>query len=290
MKRPIFKNQEHNSQYLEKGYIRSSLLSSEQVDDLLENILKLNPDDNFSPDRNGASNYHCSFLDTNEEYKRESNKLFKTIFRPILDTLFHNYEIWNANLYVKQPGKGKFEIHQNWTHVEKEEQTTFTIWCPLVDTSIENGTLALVEGSHKIMADLATLNVPYYFKNFESELLEKYLKPMPCSAGDAIIFEDGVIHYSDVNKSDKPRYALQILIGPKEVKPVYYFFDKGKNEFEVFEINEDFFLKNNYKTFHKRPTKHMLKRRIKNENLLIEEDEFVDALKNGQRRRENLYY
>ncbi len=289
MKRPIFKNQEHDKLYLRNGYIQSNLLSSKQVEYLLGKILELKPDDNFSPDRKGASNYHCSFLDTNEEYKKASNRLFKSVFNPIVDTLFHNYEIWNANLYVKQPGKGKFEIHQNWTHVEKEEQTTFTIWCPLVDTSIENGTLALVEGSHKIIADLATLNVPYYFKNFEAKLLEKYLKPMPCSAGDAIIFEDGVIHYSDVNKSDKPRYALQILIGPKEVNPVYYYFDESKNEFEVFEINEDFFLKNNYTTFHKRPADHVSKGSIKNENRLIEEEGFVEALKNGNLRRETLY-
>ena len=69
MKRPIFKNQEHDKLYLRNGYIQSNLLSSKQVEYLLEKILELKPDDNFSPDRKGASNYHCSFLDTNEEYK-----------------------------------------------------------------------------------------------------------------------------------------------------------------------------------------------------------------------------
>ena len=289
MKQSIFKKSEFNTEYLKKGYIQTNLLSPDQVNSTLGKVLKLKPDDKYSPDRQGASNYHCTFLDTNEEYKRSTNELFKAIFNPIVDRIFNNYHVWNANLYVKQPGKGKFEIHQNWTHVAEEKDTSFTMWCPLVDTTVENGTLALVEGSHKVLPDIATMNVPYYFKNFEEGLLKNHLKSIPCVAGDAIIFEDGVIHYSDVNKSDKPRYALQILIGPKEVNPVYYFYNEKLDEFELFEINDDFFMKNNYLTFHNRPSGQILKEQRKNSNRLITEKEFIEALENGRLRRDKIY-
>jgi hypothetical protein len=291
MKRPIFKNDQFDAQYFEKGYVKTTLLSPEVVKDTLASIFNLKPDDNYAPDREGFSRYHCTFLDTNEEYKRATNKLFKSIFNPIVDQLFHNYHVWNANLYVKPPGEGKFEIHQNWTHVAKEEDTSFTIWCPLVDTTVENGTIALVEGSHKIFSDIATMDVPYYFKNFEDKLIEKYLNPISCKAGDAVIFEDGVIHFSDVNKSEKPRYALQILIGPKEVNPVYYYFDSNSpgKEFELFEINDEFFMKNSHLTFRNRPSAQRSMGFVENSNQLVSEEEFIEALSNGNKRRKSIY-
>lgn len=291
MERPIFKNDIHNDTYLKNGFVVEKLLSNEMVQSTLNQLLALKPDDNYSPQRAGASNYHCTFLDTNEAYKRATNKLFKELFNPIVAQLFIDYHVWNANFYVKPPGAGKFEIHQNWTHVKKESSTSFTIWCPLVDTTINNGTIMLVKGSHKILPDIATMDVPYYFKDFEEELIATYLEPIPCKAGECVIFEDGVIHFSDVNKSDSARYALQILIGPKESNPVYYYHDSQKPElgFEVFEINDDFFMKNNYLTFRNRPDSQKSLGFIENQNSLISEDEFKLALMNGNKRRKIIY-
>ena len=291
MKRPIFKKKVLDEEYLDKGFVKTPVLSEDDVSRLLSEIAKLNPDDGFAPDRAGFSKYHCTFLDTNESYKRKTNELFKSTFNPLVNKLFHNYHVWNANLYVKPPGTGKFEMHQNWTHVGKESDTSFTIWCPLVDTSEENGTISLVEGSHKILPDIATMNVPYYFEKFEELLINKYLKPIPCKAGNAVIFEDGVIHYSDVNKSDKPRYALQILIGPKEVSPMYYYFNSKNPDlgFELFELDEEFFMTSNYTTFHNRPSDQKSKGFVANNNNVITEKQFIQALANGKRRRKEIY-
>lgn len=291
MKRPIFKNNKHNESYIENGFIVEQLLSKELVQSTLNQLLALKPDDNYSPQREGASNYHCTFLDTNETYKRATNKLFKELFNPIVETLFEDYHVWNANFYVKPPGAGKFEIHQNWTHVKEESTTSFTIWCPLVDTTVNNGTIMLVKGSHKILPDIATMNTPYYFKNFEEQLVSDFLEPIPCKAGECVIFEDGVIHFSDINKSDSPRYALQILIGPKESNPVYYYHNIEKPElgFEVFEINDDFFMKNSYLTFKNRPDSQKSLGYIENNNQLISEEEFKKALANGTSRRKAIY-
>ncbi len=290
MKNPIFKDLKHNQEYLTKGYIKCNLLNESEVKSVLSEIKLLRPDDEFAPNRPNNSDYHCTFLDTNEDYKRATNKLFKATFNPKVDALFHDYHVWNANLYVKPPGKGKFEIHQNWTHVAKEQDTSFTMWCPLVDTNEDNGTLHLVDGSHKILPDIATMNTPYYFKNFEGELLAKYLKPHNCKAGDAIIFEDGMIHYSDVNRSNAPRYALQILIGPKNLSPVYYYLNQDKdNEFELIELNEEFFMQSNYTTFHERPKNQKSRGFMPNSNRLIDLKEFDIALKNGDQRRAGIY-
>jgi hypothetical protein len=291
MKRPIFKKEAHNKTYLEKGFICENLLNSDEVQSTLNQLLALKPDDNYAPNRPGVSNYHCTFLDTNESYKRATNRLFKELFNPLIEKLFVDYHVWNANFYVKPPGAGKFEIHQNWTHVKDESTTSFTIWCPLVDTTITNGTIMLVKGSHKILPDIATMDVPYYFADFEPLLLSDYLEPIPCKAGDCVIFEDGVIHFSDKNLSDSPRYALQILIGPKEEKPVYYYYNEKQPDlgFEMFEITDDFFMKNSYLTFKNRPDSQQSIGFVSNNNKKITVEEFKTALINGDNRRRALY-
>ena len=291
LQKQLFKSPINQEEYLKNGFIKQPMLSIHQCTDILSKLLKLKPDDNYAPNRKGASNYHCTFLDTNEDYKKASNELFKSYFNPIIDELFVDYRLWNANLYVKPPGEGKFEIHQNWTHVKDERDTTFTIWCPLVNTSVENGTISLVKGSHKITPDIATLDVPYYFHNIEQSLLNKFLEPIPCNAGDAIIFEDGVIHFSDINLSDSPRYALQILVGPNDIKPVYYYYDKNNPEmgFEVFEINEDFFIKTNHLNFKNKPISQKSLGFIPNSNKLIDEDTFIRLIENGDKRRQEIY-
>ncbi len=287
----LFKSPLDQAHYIQHGFVKKQLLDKTQVDAILKELLLLKPDDGYSPQRAGASNYHCTFLDTNEAYKRATNELFKSVFNPIVQNHFVDYHVWNGNFYVKPPGAGKFEIHQNWTHVKEERFTSFTMWCPLVDTTIVNGTIALVKGSHKILPDIATLDVPYYFNNFESSLIDKYLEPISCKAGEAVIFEDGVIHFSDINKSDAPRYALQILIGPTYTKPVYYYFDKANPDkgFEVFEINEDFFMKTNYLNFKNRPQHQHSIGFVPNHNQLITEAEFTQALSNGEQRRRQVY-
>ena len=291
MANQIFTSESDQLHYLQHGFVKKRILETAATDDILKQLLLLKPDDEYQPKRAGASNYHCTFLDTNEVYKRATNDLFKSVFNPIVQTHFNDYHVWNGNFYVKPPGAGKFEIHQNWTHVKEEHFTSFTIWCPLVDTNLLNGTITLVKGSHKILPDIATLDVPYYFNDFEPALIDKYLEPICCKAGEAVIFEDGVIHFSDINKSNQPRYALQILIGPRYTQPVYYYFDKTNPEkgFEVFEIDEDFFMQTNYQNFKNRPNNQRSIGFVPNNNKLITETEFAKALLNGNQKR-NLVY
>lgn len=288
----IFKNQKQNEQFIEEGYVLCDLLSSHEVKSTLDSLIALRPDDRYAPiDRN--SDYHCTFLDTNEDYKRNVNKLITKVLTPYINNLLKNYVIWGANLYVKQPGTGKFEMHQNWMHVSNEkEQTSLTIWCPLVDTNVENGTIQLVPKSHKIVPDIATANVPCYFSNIEDFMLSDYLVPISLKAGQCVIFEDGVIHYSDVNLAKTPRYALQILVGHNKVTPVFYYFDEKNPEkgFEVFELDKDYWITNSYLTFMDKPKNQKSIGFVKNVNQQLNKEEFMEAMKNGGKRREEIYY
>ncbi|MBK8706557.1 MAG: phytanoyl-CoA dioxygenase family protein [Saprospiraceae bacterium] len=216
-------------------------------------------------------------------YKRRAYELINSRFYSASGKVLHQYRIITGNFYIKQPGKGKFEIHQNWMHTPDEKHTTVTIWCPLLDVDRRNGTLEIVPGSHKIVPDIATVNVDYYFKPFEEILEEKYLQPVVLKAGECMIFDDTLIHYSGQNTSDKPRIAIQIEAIPNEMTPVFYHFDKDNPEkgFELFEVDANFFLKGNLTNMHQRPTHLRSLGFMPNINRPLSESEFLEKMKTG---------
>jgi hypothetical protein len=287
MFREVFRNEADFQEYLEKGYVMHPLFNSTEVVKILEELRAVPPNDGFRPE-NRKSDYHCTFLDSATPYKRNVIDVARKWFTPIVDRLFVDYRIWVVNFYVKPPGQGELSVHQNWTHIEDERHSTFTIWCPLVDCTKENGTIELVEGSHKIVPDIATLGVPYYFENFEQLLFDRHFKAIPRKSGEGVIFEDNMIHYTAVNRSSEPRYALQVIVGPKEVKPVYYYYHNDTDEFEVYEIDDEFLITSNYENMSRRPVEFPSKGKILNRNRLLTHDEFLEAMKNGRERRQRL--
>jgi hypothetical protein len=291
--RSFFYDEAYENQLIEKGWVRSPMLSPDEVKEILDGIEKLRPNDGFTPDGLGQFNftYHCTFLDTNVEYKRAASDLMRRVFTPHIEKILVNYEILNCNFYIKPPGRGEFQIHQNWPALADMNDTTMTIWCPLVDADETNGTLEVVEGSHKVVPDIAGPTAEPFFKDFQDELVEKYLKKIPVKAGDALIFDDSLIHWSAVNSSDQPRYAIQILCVPKDATPVFFYQDQSApDRWEVLEVDSDFFIEHTIMDFLARPAELKSLGFIPNENRVLTEEEFAAKLAKGAERRRSIYF
>ncbi len=288
--RPIFKDTNQQAFFAENGYVIVDLLNADELSDIRKSLTEMRPDDGFAP-KGRASDYHCTFLDTNLDYKEAVYDLICKYFQPLLDRYVHEFTILNGNFYVKPAGSGTFEIHQNWHHNPRPQDTTLTIWCPLLDVTRKNGTLEVVPGSHKIVPDIATVNVPYYFKNFEQALLDKYLEPIPLKAGQGLLFDDSLIHYSSQNEGAEPRTAIQIETHPVEMQPVYYHIDREQPEadFEVFEVSRSFFLNGNINNMTRRPEGLSSIGFQPNINKLLTEEEFLEKMAAGPTTRAELY-
>jgi hypothetical protein len=290
--RQIFQQNNLQENFLHTGYARVPMLTPEQVNHLLDELKNLRPDDNFDPAGKSrfGSTYHCSFLDTNKAYKRATNRLITGVFQPYVEKYLVNFQILNCNFYVKPPQTGEFVIHQNWPAISDINDTTVTIWCPLVDVVASNGAIQVVEGSHKIVPHVEGPTNPGYFNHFRKELIEKYLKPMPMKAGEGLIFDDGLIHWSARNGADEPRIAIQILCTPRDAQSVYYYFDKAHPErFELIDVDTDFFIESSFEDLLTRQPHWKSLGFVENKNRFLTEDEFVDLLKRGDEIRREIY-
>jgi hypothetical protein len=292
--RKVFLIEEDNQIFLEKGFVKKQLLSGPELEYLSKALPELTPNDKFDPTVNptndfNLSSYHCTFLDDNITYKRAVDDLIRNVFSGLIHQHLDNYSILTSNFYVKPPGKGLFQIHQNWPTLQNLDLTTVTIWVPLHDTDASNGTLHVVEGSHKMVGDIAAVGAVPYFSNIEDLLIAEYLKPIPLKAGECLIFCDSLIHWSPQNNSDQPRIAIQIEAIPTEEQAVLYYFNPERPEvFEVFEVNSSFFIENSIEAVINRPTGLKSLGTIKNNNRILDHAEFKEKLTAGSEKKKKL--
>lgn len=278
--RNVFHRTKLQQEFERKGYVVFPLLSAEEVSFVLSELQLMKPDDNFNPNRPpDQPSYHLTDADTNVEYKRTAKKFIASVLAPHIERVFDNYKIIGANFIIKPPGKGSFSVHNDWTLVaDPENYTSLTIWCPLVDTDESNGTLQVVESSHNIVSDIATSTVAPYCNNFEAAIVEKYSKHLFLAAGECIIFDQGLLHHSDINRTAQPRYVMQAIVIPNEIDPVFYYFDKNAPEkgFEIFHIEPDFFI---FQDPSKKPINLKSLGFIENKNKFLSEEEFIEKMR-----------
>lgn len=282
----MLQDDELQKSFEEKGYVIVPLLTPEEVEEIRSRLFQMKPDDNFEPT---DSRYHCSFLDTNRQYKTDCDTLFRTLLVPKLQKILYDYDLVIGNFYVKNPGgSGEFQIHQNWDVVDESKYTSVTAWVPLQDTTRLNGTIEFIEGSHKLYPDIASRNSDYYFANFSEKLKTHYCQPCDMKAGNAVIFDDDMVHYSTANDGPDRRISMQLAFAPNSAQRVFYYLDPAAPEkFDVYETNMEYYLSNNDAS--KRPVqlKHVYS--VPNRNRLVTEEEFVERLKNGKKVREGYY-
>ena len=116
-------------------------------------------------------------------------------------------------VFFKEPG-GKFTAwHQDNTYSPLDTDHTITMWMPLVDASVEMGTLNFATGSHRKGA-LAGLEI----SDESEEYYEKLIKELgfqvasnDMKAGDATFHSGWTLHHAGPNGTDRTREAMVII-------------------------------------------------------------------------------
>jgi hypothetical protein len=221
------------------GLVRCPMLDPGQVQELLAQLAALQPDDRFAPEGTDVS-YHCSFLDANRDYRRAVAEMARRAVAPVVESVLVDYEVLQANFYVKPSGAGEIGLHQNWPALTSLDDTSLTVWCPLVDVDPANGALRYVPGSHKLLPQVQGPESTSYFEQVLPRI-DDLVETLTLRAGEGAIFDDGLIHGSERNTSSAARIALQVICVPRDETPVFYFRADGAT-FELIEAPPEFWL------------------------------------------------
>jgi ectoine hydroxylase-related dioxygenase (phytanoyl-CoA dioxygenase family) len=203
--------------------------------------------------RNAATPEHgfqVSLDNESPEFVRTvSERLIETV-RSSVDRHFQDHRIFTASFVTKDKNPlGVVPPHQDWTFVDETRYWSATIWCPLVDVTVENGALGLVKGSHRLYDHVRPSPSPQYAPPFKDQLFAifPYLTIVPLRAGQAIVFNNQTLHASPPNATAQMRIAFGIGITHREASLRHYYMlpEQSTPLMEGYEVDLDFFFSYN---------------------------------------------
>lgn len=234
----IFKDPEQQALFDQQGYVVTPFINQETVQFLDQQFDELHP---VLPEKGFISGSYSSDF----EYKKKASDLIAQTFEPSFQRLFQNYTPFGGAFLFKVPSpESELIMHQDWTIVDEDKYYALNIWVPLIDITPENGALMILPGSHyqKLNA-LRAPTLPFFFSGNETEM-KKYLVPQYIKAGQAVVLNQSVVHYSPPNNSKVVRKAITAGVKTKGAKLRLYFNDlkDDKDELEMFEQKDDFLI------------------------------------------------
>jgi hypothetical protein len=233
-KKSIFRDLNNEQFFQEEGYVLIDLLNHHQIKALNDIYLSANLSYN-------QKFYSSSFIG-NMETKLKLNNEIKSIVEPSIQKHFKDYENLGSVFLIKPHGKeSEMPIHQDWTVVNENEYYSATIWIPLQETSIKNGCLKVLPKSHKLNKSLRSPTLTDPISEIK-DICEDHLIAITLKIGQAMIFNQSLIHSSFPNLSNEPRIAVAYGLIPKDADLIFYFKKENKNQVEVLNIEKDFFL------------------------------------------------
>ena len=144
--RIAFNNPEKEELFRENGYlIIPNLLNNEDI----ERFSK------FYTSIPAASEdtFYSSHWNNDKEYRKHVDSFIRPILFDKIKDLIHDYRPVYGYYLVKMPGeKGTVSVHQDWMLVDESKFVGITIWIPLIDTNLSNGSFQVMENSHKFLS------------------------------------------------------------------------------------------------------------------------------------------
>lgn len=175
----------------------------------------------------GVDSHVTSYHD-NGDYRRAMMALGERRFGEIMSRKLDDYRLVLSGLFIKLTGGGTLHLHSDYTMQETTEWPTITAWIALNDTTISNGTLIFLPGSHRLFPGLRYESAEHlYHAPYGAALseLSEMAVPVELRAGEAVFFDQSVLHGSGPNLSDELRVGFLMAFIPTASRSVYHFVD-----------------------------------------------------------------
>lgn len=238
----IFKDAALQAAFGRDGYVVVPFLTEEDVEALRALYFHYFP---VSPEGFHSS----SFLD-DFAVKKEMSERAAAIIRPRAEAVFGHARVLGSAFLAKTAGRrSEMPVHQDWTIVDEDEYVAVNIWTPLQDSTKVNGGLEVLPGSHDFVRVMRSPSLPFFWSGHEEDI-KAAMVPLSVKAGEAVVINQAVLHYSPPNQTDQVRIAVTTGLVSGDARLQFAFQgEKGSGQVELFEIDPDFFLR--FEDFHK---------------------------------------
>ncbi|HWB62930.1 MAG TPA: phytanoyl-CoA dioxygenase family protein [Chitinophagales bacterium] len=232
----LLNNQQFDKEFAEKGYLVIDFLSPVEVEACRALFNELDP--------HVESAFYSSIDSTDLTYREKVHHKLEELLQPKVDKLFNQMKVLVYTFIVKRPGeKSMVNLHLDDIHTNQEKFTAINFWFPLIDTNIQNGCLHVLPYSHKLPYVQRAFGLDFRY-NYIWNDIAPLMKPIFSTAGQAIIYNDRLIHSSPANLSGAIRPAVVFGLIPEEapMEAAIKHKDLNTDEIEYFSVDRDFWL------------------------------------------------
>ena len=229
----VFKEEKHQAQFEQDGYIILPFYTEDEIKELTDLYKRLHPKDEVG--------FFPSTFSSDRNYRIEADKGVRRICERSIAAYFHDIKVMCGSFIVKTPvPESAMCVHQDMTLVDESKYTGINIWVPLIDLNDENGTLEVLPRSHRIFPTYRSSSIPEFFGAC-AEDVKPYMKKVYPKAGEAVIFDQSIIHYSQANRSNDIRIVTNTYFTHKDATfQTCYWQESYGNKVELFEQGDSF--------------------------------------------------
>lgn len=237
MYRQAFVHSTYEKELNEKGYAVIPLLNCLEVQNVKAFYEQKKPAD-FDENQG----FHSTHFSRDRAYKKEVDTFLTGVFSTLLSEQLLGYKIKFCNFMVKEPGEGSImPLHTDWTYVDESKFRSLALWVPLIDTRPQNGALGVVAGSHLLPAGIRGPKIPHPFHPFNERIIEHFGELIPMKAGEGLIYDHRLMHYSPPNLSETTRVAINVILTPEEALLFHYCKHDDENLIHEYSVEDDDF-------------------------------------------------
>lgn len=226
-----------DAHFLEKGYVVLDALPAAVLEALAQFCNQHVPE--------GIQGFHTTHFSNDAEYKKRVHDGLVNILGPYLQKILVRHVPVFANFMLKPGGGGNpMPLHADWTYVDETDDFSLSVWIPLVDTTPTNGCIGVIPYSQRLSHTIRGPQIKQSQYPCNETLIAKMGRLLPLKAGQLLVYDHRMQHYSTANDSDRLRPAINISLVPQGVEIIHYTRPEGSDKIHRYVVNDpDFFIR-----------------------------------------------
>ena len=238
---PILKDEKMQQRLNKDGYILLDFFNLKEVAQLQTIFDELHQNRTDIP----YNQLYTCLHNPDAAYRKQMHERLSELCKQQLDKYFTEIKNTTFTFQIKGIGpESELYVHQDWSFTDESKGFyTYTFWLPLVESNTNNGTVSVLPGSHRYLREIRGANINPVFDHLRKQLIN-YLKPLTVRAGQMLLFDSALLHYSSANLSDKIRVSIMTNLMRKEAELFLYFRNKENPEMvDEYHVPDDFFMR-----------------------------------------------
>lgn len=233
--RPVFHDRRLEARFQRDGYVVVPFIEPDEVRDLLDAYHR--------HDSGITAGYYASMHSHDLAYKAAVDREIRSRVWARLDALLVDHEPIVGAFMVKHPDDGSWvPPHQDWIVTDERVGGGVNCWFPLVPLDETNGRMEVLPGSHRYLRGLrGSPALPTEVGPISEIIAEQFLQPVDIAVGEAIIYENRLLHGTPVNRSGRERIVAYLSAMPVGAERVHYY-RHPDGTVEGTKVHHDFFV------------------------------------------------